>query len=182
MTNADGPQRTQHNATSPILALPAELRNQIFQYVLDGYTIVTQTGIVRHSSNGFESTNIAFALPLTWRQVYAETSEKVCLLNTLPLSYEMFVPWTVRPKPLLQGQVDLIRQVRIEDQAIIFALDAMDHMSVACKFPGVRRILLGRKLVDRALIQLSEDTGLKIIRDFMKMQKGNEIEVGSDWR
>lgn len=80
---------TKHNRQSPLLGLPAEIRNEIWKLVLGGkeYRATSITGgTYKLSSSPLEPTH-AMALLRTCRQIYAEAALMPLAHNTMSFEY-----------------------------------------------------------------------------------------------
>jgi hypothetical protein len=116
----------EQNSKSPLLQLPAEIRNQIFENVLSNLVILPgdEDGTLCYvkdfdGAGARYQPGVAFALLRVCRQIYAETSLMPCARNTLILSYPNL--WNLSQSSnfrlgapaLLLGQRDAIRSVSI---------------------------------------------------------------------
>jgi hypothetical protein len=136
------------NQASPLLRLPAEIRNQIWRLVVGGKVIreqVTKRGRAQMLPRPCERTN-TFALLRVCRQIYAETA-------LLPFSANTFLfrrYWDMggRTNDLRKHQYSQIRDVQLE----VTTLDTtksvfQDRLTVRFKkmqldrrFPGLQRL------------------------------------------
>jgi len=103
----------------------------------------------------------------------------VPLLNTVTLSYCFFHPFTGwnHRATLPQGQVDLVRDVRIEDGLLVYNVYGQGSESVSNRFPGVRRIGLGPGDAISYLVKAADKVGADTVQEFVEMHEGEGVEV-----
>ena len=100
------------------------------------------------------------------------------LLNTINMSYRFFdVAGLGRATPMPQGQVDLVRDVRIEEGTLMYDLYVLGSESVSNKFPGVKRVSSELDVAIQYLVKAVEQAGADSIEDFVEMHEGEGVEV-----
>lgn len=133
------------NQSSPLLRLPPEIRNRIWEYTLGGVVFRTHTYWgrrryrVKFKACENES-NIGLALLRTCRQIYSETATMPIRLNTMAclsvLSFENAA------KQLQPYQRKYITKIRIETYGIgSDIMQKFDHrLDFPTAFPGLKLI------------------------------------------
>ncbi|KAH6637851.1 hypothetical protein C7974DRAFT_390380 [Boeremia exigua] len=124
------PSTIRNQQTSPLLRLPAELRNKIFTFIIGGHSISVfgeDDGIARSSNSGLTyrartyksrkprkhatpTTPIVSNLHLACRQIYHETSTLFFTLNEFCASPQTMVKFLKHRNT----QADLITRIRID--------------------------------------------------------------------
>ncbi|KAF2789250.1 hypothetical protein K505DRAFT_341422 [Melanomma pulvis-pyrius CBS 109.77] len=119
----------QKNSTnSPLLRLPAELRNKIYRYALGDMRIVI-------GSTG--KSDITIGLPGTCRQIYAETGTMVYQLNVFDfvLRIDYLRDWA---EHRLRSQLEAVRAIKVNDWYIMYP--SKKRVPKHCTLPNLERL------------------------------------------
>ncbi|KAF2874968.1 hypothetical protein BDV95DRAFT_564032 [Massariosphaeria phaeospora] len=111
---------TVANSKSPLLRLPAEIRNQIFELAFTSPSPSSTIHILYQTCTGTARDDLAIQLPFTCRQLYAETANMVYSLNTFLFVRQYHMEeWLAKRLPV---QRELIEQITV----------CTDYMSATC--------------------------------------------------
>jgi hypothetical protein len=198
------PSSVQQNSKSPLLQLPAEIRNQIFEKALSNLVISpgdedgTFCYVKDFDDEGARyQSGVAFVLLRVCRQIYAETSLMPCARNTLVLSYTNLLNLRQRSNfrsgapALLLGQRDAIRSVGIcsLDADLFYnpkgvgELSALPprgrgHVRLTDFFPNLERVVFEEEITFAVWDSWVRDSGFTSVVEMVRTKEGrDDLEV-----
>lgn len=122
----------ESSTNSPLLRLPAEIREKIYHYALGDMRIPI-------GSTGKSKTTIG--LPRTCRQIYAETGTMVYQLNVFEFGsdYVNMSNWSDhRPR----SQLEAVRAIKVDHWYIIHYHVVRESWRNSPRFPNIERVYL----------------------------------------
>lgn len=174
-----GAHRVKSNQMSPLLRLPPEIRNKIWQYVLGGKLIRVEdqkgSRYAKFSSSPSEPDN-AMALLRTCRQVYAEAALMPLLLNTFSFDYITVV------KKLKLRQRKHIASIRFNlSSSLLFMLHATTlashQISLPTLFPCLKKICVRIFGVPTSEDGAAQERERRVRREFELSNQGFQVDL-----
>lgn len=169
---------------SPLLRLPSELRNEIYQYVLGGHTYDLPMESGGQPGTQLPERPMDLSLPLACRQTYLEALPIIYSHNTFAFEYgydmEMFCAQRKSSEVRCIRNIEMIIDDPIRHNDHLFQLKVFSFL---CLLPAIRRIdLVFDKRADQMFGGADTETWPELATFIQNLVPGIQITMRSDGR